>query len=79
MDIKNISQKVASFVEYLLREEELNNELVNDKMSEDYQNAIDEELSAFENGIDDDEPIVEMEKSDINDQTNKFLSLRDKR
>jgi hypothetical protein len=78
MDIKNISQKVANFIEHLLQEE-LNNELVNDKMSEDYQSAIDEELSAFENGIDDDEPIVEMEESDINDQTNKFLSLRDKR
>ncbi len=78
MNIKNISQKVANFVEHLLQEE-LNNELVNDKMSEDYQNTIDEELSAFENGINDDEPIVEMEESDINDQTNKFLSLRDKR
>ena len=78
MDIKNISQKVASLVEHLLQEE-LNNELVNDKMSEDYQNTVDEELSAFENGIDDDEPVVEMEESDINDQTSKFLSLRDKR
>lgn len=78
MDIKSISQKIAIFVENLLQEE-LNNEVVNDKMSEDYQNTINEELSAFENGVDDDEPVVEMEESDINDQTNEFLRLRDRK
>ena len=77
MNIKNISQKVAIYVENLLQEE-LNNE-VNDQMSEDYQSKINAELEAFENGIDDDESIINMDDSDINDQTMKFLAHRDKK
>jgi len=77
MDIKKISQKIASLVETFL-EEELKNE-VNDQMSEDYQSEINAELEAFENGIDDNEHIVEMDENDINDQTNKFLNLRAKK
>jgi hypothetical protein len=77
MDIKKISQKIASVVENILQEE-LQNE-VNDQMSEDYQSKIDAELEVFENGIDDDEPVIEMEEDDIDDQTNEFLNLRAKR
>lgn len=47
--------------------------------SEDYQKILDEEQKAFEEGVDDDEPIVEMEEEDINDQTLKFLKNRAER
>lgn len=47
--------------------------------SEDYQKILDEEQKAFEEGVDDDEPIMEMEEEDINDQTLKFLKNRAER
>lgn len=78
MNIKEISQKVAKFVEDLLQEE-LNNEIVNDNISESYNSVLNDEQEAFENGIVDDDFIMDMNDSDINQQTMEFLRLRGKK
>ena len=55
-------------------------EIIDTVNSEDYQNVLNEEQEAFENGIDtNDEYDIEMEEEDINDQTLKFLKLRGKK
>lgn len=78
MNTKKISQRVAEFVENLLQEE-LENEIVNDNISSDYHQAINEEQEAFEQGIDDDEFVMDMSEDDINNETMNFLKLRDKK
>lgn len=47
--------------------------------SEDYQNVLNEEQEAFENGIEDDIYDIEMEEDDINSETLMFLKSRGKR
>lgn len=78
MNTKKISQRVAEFVENLLQEE-LENEIVNDNISSDYHQAINEEQEVFEQGIDDDEFVMDMSEDDINNETMNFLKLRDKK
>lgn len=54
-------------------------EVVDTVNSEDYQNVLNEEQEAFENGVDiDEDPDIEMEEDDINKQTLEFLKLRGK-
>lgn len=78
MDIKNISQKIATFVENLLTEEF--EKVYAEKVSEDYLQTINEEQEAFEQGvIENDEPIVEMDEESINQQTMEFLKLHGKK
>ena len=78
MDIKKISQKIATFVENLLTEEFEN--VYAEKVSEDYLQTINEEQEAFEQGvIENDEPIVEMDEESINQQTMEFLKLHGKK
>ena len=78
MDIKKISQKIATFVENLLTEEFEN--VYTEKVSEDYLQTINEEQEAFEQGvIENDEPIVEMDEESINQQTMEFLKLHGKK
>lgn len=63
---------------------ELNNEILNEEViddvvdSEDIQNVLDAEQKAFEDGIDDDDPDLDMDEEDINQQTLEFLKLRGK-
>ena len=54
--------------------ETLNSDDVN---SEDYQNVLNFEQIAFENGIVDDYIAINMDESDINQQTLMFKELRD--
>ena len=78
MDIKKISQKIATFVENLLTEEFEN--IYAEKVSEDYLQTINEEQEAFEQGvIENDEPIVEMDEESTNQQTMEFLKLHGKK
>lgn len=78
MDIKNISQKIATFVENLLTEEF--EKVYAEKVSEDYLQTINEEQEAFEQGvIENDEPVVEMDEESINQQTMEFLKLHGKK
>lgn len=78
MDIKNISQKIATFVENLLTEEF--EKVYAEKVSEDYLQTINEEQEAFEQGvIENDEPIVEMDEESVNQQTVEFLKLHGKK
>lgn len=78
MDIKNISQKIATFVENLLTEEF--EKVYAEKVSEDYLQTINEEQEAFEQGvIENDEPIVEMDEESVNQQTMEFLKLHGKK
>ena len=78
MDIKKISQKIATFVENLLTEEFEN--IYAEKVSEDYLQTINEEQEAFEQGvIENDEPIVEMDEEITNQQTMEFLKLHGKK
>lgn len=63
---------------------ELNNEILNEEViddivdSEDIQDVLNAEQEAFEEGIDDDEPDLDMDEEDINQQTLEFLKLRGK-
>lgn len=63
---------------------ELNNEILNEEVidevvdSEDFQEVLDAEQAAFEEGIDDDDPDLDMDEEDINQQTLEFLKLRGK-
>lgn len=78
MDIKKISQKIATFIENLLTEEFEN--VYAEKVSEDYLQTINEEQEAFEQGaIENDEPIVEMDEESTNQQTMEFLKLHGKK
>ena len=78
MDIKNISQKIATFVENLLTEEF--EKVYAEKVSEDYLQTTNEEQEAFEQGvIENDEPVVEMDEESINQQTMEFLKLHGKK
>lgn len=78
MDIKKISQKIATFVENLLTEEF--EKVYAEKVSEDYLQTINEEQEAFEQGvIENDEPVVEMDEESINQQTMEFLKLHGKK
>ena len=77
-NIKTLSQKIAEAIEKILIEE-FENEIVNDSISENHLAELNDENEAFENGIDDDEPVVEMEQADIDEQTIEFLKNRGKR
>lgn len=54
-------------------------EVIDTVDSEDYQNVLNEEQEAFENGIEDDIYDIEMEEDDINKETLMFLKSRGKR
>lgn len=54
-------------------------EIIDTVDSEDYQNVLNEEQEAFENGIEDDIYDIEMEEDDINNETLMFLKSRGKR
>lgn len=54
-------------------------EVIDTVDSEDYQNVLNEEQEAFENGIEDDIYDIEMEEDDINNETLMFLKSRGKR
>ena len=63
-----------------INQEVLNDSIVDDVDSEDYQNILNIEQEVFEDGIDiDDIPELEMEEDDINEQTKIFLKLRGKK
>lgn len=63
-----------------INQEVLNDNIVDDVDSEDYQDVLNTEQEVFEDGIDiDDIPELEMEEDDINEQTEMFLKLRGKK
>ena len=63
---------------------ELNNDILNEEVtddiidSEDFQEVLNDEQTAFENGVDDDDLDLDMSEEDINQQTLEFLKLRGK-
>lgn len=77
MDIKKISQKIATIVEQILTEEFDN--IYAEQISEDYLQSLNEEQEAFEQGVIDDDPVVEMDEESINQQTMEFLKLHGKK
>ena len=54
------------------------NEYESELLSMDYQKTLEEEQKVFEFGVEDEIDILDMDESDINEQTKAFLSIRDK-
>lgn len=62
-----------------INQEIINEEVVEDINSEDYQKVLNDEQEAFENGIEDDTVDLDMDEEDINQQTMEFLKSRGKK
>lgn len=71
MNTEKLNQEVLN--------EEVVEEIIDTTDSEDYQEILNDEQEAFEAGVDDDEPDVEMIEEHINEQTLAFLKLRGER
>lgn len=71
MNTENLNQEVLN--------EELEQVEFDNTNSEDYQNVLNAEQEAFENGIDDEDVDLDMDEEHINEQTKKFLELRVKK
>lgn len=62
-----------------INQEKIEDKIVNDVDSEDYQEVLNAEQKAFEDGIEDEDPDLDMDEEDINQQTMEFLKSRGKK
>ena len=62
-----------------INQEKIEDKIVNDVDSEDYHEVLNAEQKAFEDGIEDEDPDLDMDEEDINQQTMEFLKSRGKK